>query len=303
MNRVETLGDRRRDVQCIFLVGCPRSGTTLLQALLSANPAICSFPETHLFDRSHGSGVKGLLKSLVGGYLAWRALEDWKQELSDRQREAVDQWPSRPIWRRRTLLLKWRQIADQIARETGAEAWLEKTPGHLHHLDVIQDLVPDASFLHLVRDGRAVTASIYQVSRQHPQRWGGPYDLGIITKRWNRCVADTLGFLGQENHIAVLYEDVATRPEKTLQFLSRRLPIPYSESMTDPTRRASDQIVSDHEEWKTAVEGPIEYKGLGKFHDVLDEKQQGFVNEKLHWDLWERLMTSVRSQQGYPGPK
>ena len=35
----------------VFLVGCPRSGTTLLQCLLAANSHLASFPETHFFER------------------------------------------------------------------------------------------------------------------------------------------------------------------------------------------------------------------------------------------------------------
>lgn len=35
--------------QRFFLVGCPRSGTTLLQSLLAAHPEIISFPESHFF--------------------------------------------------------------------------------------------------------------------------------------------------------------------------------------------------------------------------------------------------------------
>ncbi|MEQ8960988.1 MAG: sulfotransferase [Coleofasciculus sp. C2-GNP5-27] len=43
MDKIRTLKER------IFLVGCPRSGTTLLQSLLAAHPQIASFPESHFF--------------------------------------------------------------------------------------------------------------------------------------------------------------------------------------------------------------------------------------------------------------
>lgn len=33
----------------IFLVGCPRSGTTLSQSILAAHPQIASIPESHIF--------------------------------------------------------------------------------------------------------------------------------------------------------------------------------------------------------------------------------------------------------------
>ena len=40
----------------IFIVGCPRSGTTLLQSLLAAHPQIHSFPETHFFPNTIEKG-------------------------------------------------------------------------------------------------------------------------------------------------------------------------------------------------------------------------------------------------------
>ena len=46
----------------IFIVGCPRSGTTLLQSLLAAHPLICSFPETHFFPNTVGSSWRKYLK-------------------------------------------------------------------------------------------------------------------------------------------------------------------------------------------------------------------------------------------------
>ena len=35
----------------IFIVGCPRSGTTLIRVILDSHPNICCGPETHIIDK------------------------------------------------------------------------------------------------------------------------------------------------------------------------------------------------------------------------------------------------------------
>jgi LPS sulfotransferase NodH len=42
---------KKMETKLIFIVGAPRSGTTLLAEMLSSHPDICSSPETHYFSR------------------------------------------------------------------------------------------------------------------------------------------------------------------------------------------------------------------------------------------------------------
>ena len=42
----------------IFIVGCPRSGTTLLQCLIATQKGVVTFPETHFFEQAANNGFK-----------------------------------------------------------------------------------------------------------------------------------------------------------------------------------------------------------------------------------------------------
>lgn len=62
----------------IYIVGMPRSGTTLVQSLISTSDDVISFPETHIFNATNGlfrgnPRILGIIKSnLAANYNLWR---------------------------------------------------------------------------------------------------------------------------------------------------------------------------------------------------------------------------------------
>ncbi|HEY9661548.1 MAG TPA: sulfotransferase, partial [Allocoleopsis sp.] len=145
----------------IFLVGCPRSGTTLLQSLLAAHPEICSFPESHFFS------------TLVPNRKLLRQLDLCVRNIHPRLRqffqsigrdELVAQFPKRALFNHQ-YAHQFIQSLDQIAAEKDQRIWIEKTPGHLHYIDYIEKLNIDAKFIHIVRNGTDVIASFYELAQ------------------------------------------------------------------------------------------------------------------------------------------
>jgi len=123
----------------IFIVGSPRSGTSLLRLILDSHPAIACGPETHVLadlDESLGRHWDRLAR-----YGAER--EHWH----DAYREAFA-----------------RLKADYAARR-GKARWADKTPAYAQHLQFVTALFPDAQVIHVIRDARHVTASALA-------RWG-----------------------------------------------------------------------------------------------------------------------------------
>jgi hypothetical protein len=160
--------DWTRQVSLVFLVGSPRSGTTWLQAMLAGHPEVYTGPETHffeLFDRVDEKFAKLTKPNRHGMARYWTddLFYRWMAELF---RGAISALP---------------------APKTRPVVFLEKTPAHCLHAPVIVRLFPQARFIHLVRDGRAVVSSLLRLSTGKSKGWA-PKRVSKAVDMWKRCV-------------------------------------------------------------------------------------------------------------------
>jgi len=257
----------------LFLVGCPRSGTTLLQSLLSAHPQVLSVPESHLYSRL--SSPDRVLRRL--GLARRDAPEEFARMLVSL---------GLPAERRRGVRVNFylRGLADALDKATLAEhktVWLEKTPRHLYHLSDISRTLPDAKVIHLLRDGRDVVASLYEVTRQHPKVWGGARSVDGCIDRWLKDVALSRRYEGRRNHIIVRYEALVADPEACLRELLAFIGLPFAETMLTDYPRVSGRVVASSEAWKASVRGEIQNTRSRKFERVFTPQKQAYVLERI----------------------
>src|SRR5215212_5800458 len=129
----------------IFNVGARRSGTLWLQRVVAAHPDVAAIPtESHLF--SHG--IAPLLERFHHGA---RSSPHLGALYVDRE----------------VLLDAAREFCDRIFGELldpGKRYLAERTPLHVLHLDLIGSIYPDASYVHIIRDGRDVARSLVSQS-------------------------------------------------------------------------------------------------------------------------------------------
>jgi len=259
-----------------FLVGCPRSGTTLLQALIAAHPQITSFPETHFF---------------------WAIDKPWRVRLglASRKRrerarllafiEAIDrpdllpQVPQRSPWLA-PYVQSFLRILDGLALERNKSCWLEKTPGHLQRIRIINHFVPGARYVHIVRNGDDTVASLFDVCRNYPQQWGSVCDLDWCIERWNHDVRLSAQAAGKPNHLIVRYEKLVADPEATLRevftFLGQE---PY-----DAALAAGDQpspgLILANEPWKREP-GDVVVRSKRRKFMTLDPQEQATIQRRV----------------------
>jgi hypothetical protein len=112
-----------------------------------------------------------------------------------------------------------------------ASIWVEQQPGHLKRAWHLAQHFPDARFLHLVRDGRAVALSLRE------RDWG---QKGILAaaKYWQERVAIGLALemaFGPGRVRRVQYEAVLDHPREQLEGLARFLDVPFDQAMEQPT--------------------------------------------------------------------
>ena len=187
----------------LFIVGSPRSGTTWLQLMLGSHPSVCATAELTLYDK----------------YLApW--LDAWKAEV--RMTEEGKCYLGMPVlWDEaefHSFLSGFLQTAYSKMLSTKPEAShiLDKHPGYSQFVGTIQHFIPQARFIHLIRDGRDVAASLFAASRQ--LRWFARRPLYDYAQVWKRQVLAARKAGAFKNHyLEVRYEDLSASPTATLK--------------------------------------------------------------------------------------
>lgn len=285
----------------IFVVGCGRSGTTLLQAMLSAHDEIISFPESQFFSNvidqyeRRVMGADGELKiSLLYLYqslmmnmgIAPRPVSGINSinrfiDKSDIQNEKIKFNLNHVLLNNQ--IMKMVGLMDDEATREGKKAWLLKTPSNVSYIDIIQRYVSDAKFVHIIRPGRDVVASIYDAALKYPDTvWQTHFykdSLERLINMWNESVRQTIRYVSKPNHIAVSYEALVENPAAELSRV-----FDFIDIADDPTccTRYSSQtsnIVSSNEKWKSGVGNEV--KKTDKYAELFDEGQKSELDSKL----------------------
>jgi hypothetical protein len=169
----------------IFVVGCPRSGTTWVQRLLAGHPKIRTGQESDVFDLYVGPQLR-----------AWRRETD--PASSGRGGVGLACYFQEPeflsMLKRYTLEL----LGPMVGTLAPGEIFVEKTPSHVLYWAEIVELVPRARFVHVLRDARDAVASLLIASKSWGRHWAprsarGAAGIWLNHVRAARQAAEALG--------------------------------------------------------------------------------------------------------------
>jgi len=273
----------------VFLVGCSRSGTTLLQVLIASHPKIHSFPETSFFI--NGIGIRHRPLAWIG--LAPRARFAIENFLRVFQREDLFNM----IPKAKYLLLKnsihcFVSILDSLTLEEGKEIWIEKSPMHLHYIPFIKKYVPRCQFIHLIRDGRDVVASIYDRALNFPKKFARQRNLNFAIQRWNRALDVHRQYWGEVGHTFALYEQLVHAPEVVLTRICDHLGVTYDYCMTEVSpARARRYISPDWQSVANALKPPQPMPS--KFKRLFDEETRQWISRSLRLREFESFKGQI----------
>lgn len=195
----------------VFIGGAGRSGTTLFRSMLSAHPRFWCGPELKLVSAI--CGLRQQWMSTMGPDLAEAGVTP---KVLDR---AV------------------RAFVQSLLTDTGeGERIAEKTPHNLLHMELLGRLFPRARFIHVVRDGRAVSASLVKQAWRDPST-GGPIwycaDLTSASRYWAQVVGSirnqSVAVPGR--FLEVRYEDLVSAPRATMMRVTAFLGERWEESV------------------------------------------------------------------------
>lgn len=207
----------------MFIVGAPRSGTTLLRVTLNRHSELAVCGETHffarLYNRRNAFGDPANTadrEQIVGAYLSIEPLHRLGMDLGNlRSRLLMDGVSWRALFA---------TVLDEYALSTGKAYAGEKTPAHALHVKTLGEWFPNCTIIHLVRDPRAVVASLRNVP------WASRSVL-VGVRTWREFNSAAAAISTRENYIRVKYEDLVARPAEQLERICSHVGLEYQEGM------------------------------------------------------------------------
>jgi hypothetical protein len=214
-----------------FIVGMTRSGTTLLRLMLDSHPKLAIPPETHFVPqvlklfRGEEPGP-GKIASQIA---ATRRFADLGFTRAEVRRALADVSPLDDG-------LALRAFYDLYARRQGKKRFGEKTPGYGERMKRIEGALPEARFIHMIRDGRDVALS-------YERKEADPVATKKIAVRWRRRVNATRRQGDKVAHYTeVRYEDLVTDPEGELRRLCEFIELDFRPEMLTYHERAAERL-------------------------------------------------------------
>jgi hypothetical protein len=267
-----TAGRRRRAHNpSFFIVGCPRSGTTLLKRMVDAHPQLAVTPETHWVPRFPRKGLgidaEGMVRrDLVESLLAYRKFANLRIGRPELDRIAP---PGRAV----SYADFVSGVFDLYAAHAGKPLAGDKTPGYVQDLPLLHELWPRARFVHLIRDGRDVCLSVLQWSRagKTTGRFATWAEDPLTTAAlwWERFVRlgrEAGTALGPRLYLELRYERLVAAPEASSAELCAFLDVPCDGAMVrfhegrtrlDPglsAKKAWRPVTAGIRDWRTQME-------------------------------------------------
>lgn len=268
----------------IFIVGCPRSGTTLLRNLLRSHPRLSFPPETHFIPQIYAAygdpANEAEARRLMGVLLQLRWLRRWKCDFNESALIACRSYAA---------------IVDELfqtwLRKEGKQRWGDKTPKNVLQLHTLAAIFPRAQFIHVYRDGRDVASSL--ISSPH-----GPENWFTAASHWQSLVRagrQAGATLPKSTYTEVRYEAMLSDLETTLRQVCEFLEEPF-----DPAILVQNVLPIEERVHRIAKFHPFSRGYNGQSTIVKDNANKWKTNVTLKQRiLFESVAGELLQELGY----
>jgi protein-tyrosine sulfotransferase len=244
-----------------FIVGVPRSGTTLLRVILDSHSRIAAAPETPW---------------ILGGYGAKVSFRDLVCGLIDHNYGPVKNMPGVT----ETLVLSGGReflckILESYVQTKHKDILVLKTPDDVQYLEFLIKLFPQSTYIHIFRDGRDVACSAVNKkgSFLSNQITGyGELNYENAMRRWHdwenkaRIIFNDNKML---RHVSISYEDLVSEPQAALKRVCDLLNVEFEESMLDYARQQHDYPAWEAGSFDVKARTMINRESVGKWRNEI----------------------------------
>jgi hypothetical protein len=216
--------DRSSDIRSrsrapVFVVGCARSGTTLLyDTLMSAGGFAIYLGESNIFNllapRFGDLSVRKNRERMLDVWLGSRLFRVSGLERSQLEKRIPDDCHNAGDF--------LRIVMDELAGQQNARRWAGNAPEEILHLKHIKKTIPEALIIHVIRDGRDVSLSLSEKRYIRPFPWRDRETPEGAALYWEWIVKKgrAAGSLLGDDYMEVRFEELVGNPRAVLQQLS-----------------------------------------------------------------------------------
>lgn len=251
-----------------FIVGCERSGTTLLMLYLDQHPQIAIPHESHLFHRIfpllpyYGNLDDDTnLRLLISDMLSDMWIQCWNLNVG------VDEFISG--LEERSFRGCVRRLFELFLQDEGKELWGEKTPVHVMYIPEILSVFQNAKFIHMVRDGRDVAQSLQRVPFGTKNVWASG-------KRWRNRIEQfesAKQYLAKDAYIEVRYEEFITRPQAELDRIHEFLGVEPISIAFNGVKSEKAQCFTGSMNVHYLVQAPLQKSRIGAYKAFFSPRE------------------------------
>ena len=267
----------------VFIVGSPRSGTSLLRQMLDRHPRLAICYETdflRLIYTEERRKVFGDLNSrsnrerLVHEYIKLRPTQRLGVDTAQLAARLFEEGTSYPAF--------FACVLRFYAESQGKQRSGDKTPGHAFFVETLCEWFPGAPILHIVRDPRDVVASL------HRTPFGSPSTI-INARTWLRHNLAARRIRDRPQYLEVRYETLVMQPEEELKRICEFIGEDYSPSLLTP-----EQSSSAHPDGWDRYQAPLTTARLGSWRHKLTAKQVA----QIEWAIGPHLEDFGYAREG-----
>ena len=281
--RTHPLTPRSKNISPFFIIGCGRSGSTLLRSILTAHTKIAIPPESYVLQAVYRKfhlyrfmPWEDLVRMIVAVFQSHKEFYTWQIDLTP-----LYQTLFKLEKNKRSLAGILDEIYTYYSREKypGAEIWGDKTPLNTLYLPWISKIFPRAKYIHIIRDGRDVVASYLKA--------GLIDNIEDACFRWNESIRIALKFSRSRSaaqYMDLSYEDMVNHPEEQIKRICGFLQVDYEAGMLE---RGKNTALGDVENLSHHgnVLKPISGESIGKWKTQFSPEEQKKVSRLLQRNL------------------
>jgi hypothetical protein len=267
----------------VFILGNPRSGTSLFRLMLNAHPQIISPPECGFlhwwyikykdWNITYNSCNK--INEFINDLKSSKKIENWNLDFGKLHQKIIQQNPENYEDLSEIVYLIF---AEQKGKKPTIIA--DKNNYYIHHLNDLNEIWPSAKYILVIRDGRDVACSYLNIEKlitNSPYKPKLSNDISTIAKEWvanNNNIIDFIDSFGANRGLIVRYEDVVTNPKFFLTQVCEFLGVDFNpEMLTYYIKNATQHDEpSSTLDWKMKTLEKPDENNIGKFKTELAHK-------------------------------